>query len=75
MKVFYIVSGRIPYDDEDTIKVVQAEDIDDATDEFTDAMLKENEPTEYGEEGEPVVYVNYVIRCGTVEPTIEWVNY
>jgi hypothetical protein len=65
---YYIVTGRIPHNDEDTADVVEgAESVDQAVDFFKRTMLKNGEATEY-EDGEPVVYINYVIRCESETP-------
>jgi len=77
MKTFYIVTGRIPYDDEDSIFVVEAKDMDEADAEFRRLILDANngESTEV-EDGEPVVYINAYVRVESErEPKIEWLNY
>lgn len=77
MAVYWIITGRIPYDDEDSLKIIQADTMDEATEVFREVMLEENggESTETDEDG-PVVYVNnYVKVISDAEPVLEWSSY
>lgn len=75
--MFYIVNGRIPHDQEDTTKIIRANNVDKAIEKFKKEMLEEGEATEYEEEdgkNVPVVYINYAIRCKN-KPVFEYQNY
>lgn len=65
MKTYYIVTGRIPYDDEDSIFVVEADTIDEADAEFRRLILEINngQSTEEDADGQQCVYVNSYVRC------------
>ncbi len=69
MKTHYIVTGRIPFDDEDSLYVVEAETIDDAHAEFRRLILADRlalgipDDELEEEDGEPSIYVNYYVRC------------
>lgn len=70
---WYIVVGRIPFDEEDTLLVVLALDTDTAIEHFTHLIYDLYErPLNLNEVGEPIgddsdaaVFINYVVRCAS----------
>jgi len=66
--MFYTVIGRIPFDDEDSLYTFETASDLEARRRFKDAILEDGEATEV-EDGEPVVYVNWIISSET-EPKI-----
>ena len=64
---WYIVVGRVTFDDEDTLLILQASSESEAEDLYEKEM-QQTIPVD-GPEG-ACPFVNYVVRCGPCEPCI-----
>ena len=72
---WWIVTGRIPYDDEDTMLIIEATDATEAQRTFVTQLLElgDNDPDDRRDETEKeegAVILNYIVACGDVEPQI-----
>lgn len=70
MKKYYAVIGRIPYDDEDTCLIFEAEEGTDVRQLFEDAMYEEIDNPEknkaYHEKNHgAAVYINHILVSDT----------
>lgn len=68
---WYIVTGRIEFDDEDTLLVLHCENDTDASIRFRDTLRAED-PLDLaeGEQDERAIFTNYIVDCGEQEPQI-----
>ena len=67
---WYLVTGRVIGDDEDSMVVMQAGSEDEATRIFEKEMLKTTQGAEARGEGLEAIIYNYVVRCGPNKPDI-----
>lgn len=64
---WFAITGRIPFDDEDEVFIVQASDASSAGEAFIKHMLASRDDDRV--DPEAGVIINAVIDCGTTEPT------
>lgn len=67
---WYLVTARLAFDEEDTCYTLQATSTDDAMAQATEQLRENLDADEREREDARDVYINYVVRCGAVEPEI-----